>query len=137
MVISTTSLCQNSMCEFLRRLRKNKLVLKWLSTTWVYICWYLRLYAWMVFETYMFIWSCFIFSYTLFFRSGELFINFSFLCPGLIWPIIILTASLWFQKINAGGSGLCRTTQVRLMVLPRSMNNSGPPTTSVSGSEIH
>lgn len=47
----------------------------------------------------------------------------------------ILTASLWFQNIKAGGSGLKRTTQVKLIVLPRLMYKSGAPKISVFGSE--
>lgn len=45
-----------------------------------------------------------------------------------------LTALLWFQNMNAGGSGELCTTQVRLMVEPLSMYKSGAPIISVDGS---
>lgn len=47
-----------------------------------------------------------------------------------------LTALLWFQKMNAGGSGELFTTHVRFIVDPLSMYKSGPPIISVDGSAI-
>lgn len=40
---------------------------------------------------------------------------------------IIITSSWWYQNMKAGGSGLNRMLQVRLMVLPLSTCRSGPP----------
>lgn len=45
-----------------------------------------------------------------------------------------LTALLWFQNMNAGGSGELCTTQVRFIVEPLSMYKSGAPIISVDGS---
>lgn len=45
-----------------------------------------------------------------------------------------LTALLWFQNMNAGGSGELCTTHVRFIVEPLSMYKSGAPTISVDGS---
>lgn len=47
---------------------------------------------------------------------------------------IKLTFPLWVHAIVLGGSGVCRTIHVRLIVDPAYMNRSGPPRISVSGS---
>lgn len=46
----------------------------------------------------------------------------------------VLTWLLWNHRIDAGGSGKCRTTQVKFIVEPTSMYKSGPPWTVVTGS---
>lgn len=46
----------------------------------------------------------------------------------------LLTALLWFQKMNAGGSGELFTTHVKFIVEPLSMYKSGAPIISVDGS---
>ncbi|EFN67449.1 hypothetical protein EAG_01779 [Camponotus floridanus] len=55
-----------------------------------------------------------------------------------VWDVVVATdAGTKFnqnQRDKAGGSGLCKTTHVRLMVLPRLMNRSGAPRISVFGS---
>jgi len=45
------------------------------------------------------------------------------------------TLSLWYQITSGGGLGLNLDTQVRLIVEPLSTCMSGPPRTSVTGSE--
>lgn len=58
-----------------------------------------------------------------------------------MWIILIklndwlLTFPLCVQLMVFGGSGVCRTIHVRLIVDPAYMNRSGPPKISVSGSE--
>lgn len=51
------------------------------------------------------------------------------------YEMLLLTALLWFQKMNAGGSGELCTTHVRFIVDPLSMYKSGAPIISVDGSE--
>lgn len=48
---------------------------------------------------------------------------------------MLLTALLWFQNMNAGGSGELCTTHVKFIVEPLSMYKSGAPIISVDGSE--
>jgi hypothetical protein len=55
-------------------------------------------------------------------------------CGGEGKSQVVLTALLWFQNMNAGGSGELCTTHVRFIVEPLSMYKSGAPIISVDGS---
>lgn len=56
--------------------------------------------------------------------------------PNVYKHEIYLTSELRLQQMAGGGSGLCSIMQVRFIVLPLLMCNSGPPKIVVTGSKI-
>lgn len=58
----------------------------------------------------------------------------SIIISTIITELSTRTFPLWLQLIVLGGSGVCLTIHVKLIVDPAYMNKSGPPNISVSGS---